>query len=355
MEPEPHFEEVLQPEEIGLIPPLIKEFKFINEIKKENQNEDLNKFILKNIIDKGFLNAENNNKKINDFIERKRLLKKDRIAGEPGRIMLEGFDQAALAPALPTPLMPPPLPIGDRIGELELVDGELTAKQLIAQLAGTTQYLAGWQAILPRDHDVKGRLVQVLDEAPQANEAGDLIYLLCSGLSVELITGYNRFHKDVDLVLLHPDVAKHPILRTTDNVDSQRFWADMRFDPKFLVGTSVETFVPGRGILKRMLPVRSVSPAITMVQKISDAWGRAPREHDILDAKALAYHIIGMPEQQRNQMISIGNVAVSSLRPREAHTTAGRLNALFAKYEAIRLAMGRRDIEPAIKDLARAA
>ena len=122
-----------------------------------------------------------------------------------------------------------------------------------------------------------------LGKEPQRDAQGRVRYLLTSGLAVEVITGVSRYHHDIDLVLF--DRRNGWWTRyITDNVTPDRYWAEMKFDPAYLEETAWEAQFQAGGAERT---VSTVHPAIILVQKLSNAWGRPPRERDIKDVGEL--------------------------------------------------------------------
>lgn len=118
---------------------------------------------------------------------------------------------------------------------------------------------------------------------PQKDEQGRFRYLLTSGLAVEVITGATRYHHDIDLVLF--DYRNAWWTRyVTDNVTPDKYWAQMKFDPAYLEETAWTAKFQANGAERT---VSTVHPAIILVQKLSNAWGRPPRERDTQDVKEL--------------------------------------------------------------------
>lgn len=117
---------------------------------------------------------------------------------------------------------------------------------------------------------------------PQLNR-GSLRYLLTSGLAVELITGVPRFHHDCDLVILDRDTTWW-IQHGTDNVTPENYWAGMIFEDEYLEQTAWRAEIEVDGVKTE---IRTVHPAIILVQKLSNAWGRPPRERDFADVDNL--------------------------------------------------------------------
>lgn len=122
-----------------------------------------------------------------------------------------------------------------------------------------------------------------LGKEPQRDSQGRVRYLLTSGLAVEVVTGATRYHHDIDLVLF--DYRNNWWTRyVTDNVTPDRYWAQMKFDPAYLEETAWTAQFQAGGAERT---VSTVHPAIILVQKLSNAWGRPPRERDIADVRQL--------------------------------------------------------------------
>jgi len=140
--------------------------------------------------------------------------------------------------------------------------------------------------ILPRVEILPGNidaLQRLAESEPQRDEEGNLRYLLTSGLAVEVITGFKRPHHDIDLVI-QDKRGLWWMKYGTDNVTAEQYWAEMIFDPGYLEKTAWTTECGVNGKRKQVL---SVHPAIILVQKLSNAWGRPPRERDVKDVEAL--------------------------------------------------------------------
>lgn len=134
--------------------------------------------------------------------------------------------------------------------------------------------------ILPGTVDV---LAGFMGKEPQRDAQGRVRYLLTSGLAVEVITGATRYHHDIDLVLFDRRNAWWTRY-VTDNVTPDRYWAEMKFDPAYLEETAWTAQFQAVGAERT---VSTVHPAIILVQKLSNAWGRPPRERDITDVGQL--------------------------------------------------------------------
>lgn len=128
-----------------------------------------------------------------------------------------------------------------------------------------------------------GGLAGLVEKYSQTNADGNIRYLVTAGLAVEAITGYSRLHHDTDLVICDPtDDWWKKLL--TDNVTPDKYWADMSFPEGYLEDTAWPATIRVNG---RYLTVLTVHPAILLVQKSSNAWGRQPREKDYKDVAAL--------------------------------------------------------------------
>ena len=130
----------------------------------------------------------------------------------------------------------------------------------------------------------KDELARLLDSQPQRSRGGKLIWLLTSGLAVEVATGIERSHHDLDVVVMDPrNIWRWEILGT-DNVTPGQYWAKMNFDPEYLEKTACKTSF---AIGTTEYIVEIVHPSIIMAQKLSNAFGRNPREKDVIDAKTV--------------------------------------------------------------------
>lgn len=167
------------------------------------------------------------------------------------------------------------------------------------------------------------RLELILEEAPQLDSRGAPQYLLTSGLAVELITGYKRPHHDVDLVIMNPDESQRWEIWGTDNVTPGRYWADMEFEPEFLAETRVVT----RTRKRKSAPfVGCVNPAIMLVQKLSDCFGRAPRQKDQDDAAALRDYLA---DHSSREWLGIAEEALRALPGDQTEKTVKRIEQLL--------------------------
>ena len=127
-------------------------------------------------------------------------------------------------------------------------------------------------------------LVELLEKHPQRNSKGELVWLLTSGMAVEIVTGYEREHHDLDVVVMDSRNYWRWELLGTDNVTPGQYWADMRFDENYLDETSIKVKFDYRGQIHE---VEMVHPVLIMTQKLSNAFDRPPREKDVADAVAV--------------------------------------------------------------------
>jgi len=166
------------------------------------------------------------------------------------------------------------------------------------------------------------QLERILEEEPQRDQDGNLQYLLTSGLAVELTTGYQRPHHDIDLVIMDPaNKGQYWELFGTDNVTPGRYWADMQFEPEYLDETAREVRTRRRG---KSPVVEVVHPGIIMSQKSSDAWGRPPRPRDEADVAAIVTHWKGK-EGYTREWNPIVRRSIDALPVGQRQRTLGRV------------------------------
>ena len=172
------------------------------------------------------------------------------------------------------------------------------------------------------------QLEMLLSQEPQRDRNGRLRYLLTSGLAVELITGFRRDHHDLDLVIMDPSQVGRWRLMGTDNVTPGKYWADMEFDAEELERTAVSVSTRQRG---RGFTVETVHPAIIMVQKSSDAFGRPPRQKDKDDVEAIAtyWH---KKEGYTFGWNDIVRRAIDALPPHQVDKTVERLRRVLQQF-----------------------
>lgn len=164
-------------------------------------------------------------------------------------------------------------------------------------------------------------LSSFMGKEPQWDLQDRFRYLLTSGLAVEAITGAGRYHHDIDLVLF--DFRNNWWTKyATDNVTSDRYWADMKFDPAYLEETAWTAQFQTNGVEQT---VSTVHPAIILVQKLSNAWGRPPRERDLKDVKQLSRYWREVQDSDPS-WLAITEVALAALPPNERARTITRLN-----------------------------
>ncbi|MFH0936753.1 MAG: hypothetical protein V1808_00460 [Candidatus Daviesbacteria bacterium] len=169
-------------------------------------------------------------------------------------------------------------------------------------------------------------LAKFLAKEQQRDMRGHLRYLLTSGLAVEVITGFSRFHHDLDLVILDHNNGWW-LKYIVDKVTADRYWADMKFDSAFLEQTAWTAQFQANG---RMCKVSTVHPAIILVQKLSDAWGRPPRKRDIIDVKELIKFWRESQNSDPNWDCLI-ETAIAALPEKEQPKTKERISAYIPK------------------------
>jgi len=169
-------------------------------------------------------------------------------------------------------------------------------------------------------------LERILQLESQRDNHSQLRYLLTSGLAVELITGFEREHHDLDLVIMDPDNEDYWEIYGTDNVTPGQYWADMRFDPQYLDQTARMAFTR----INKGMPVETVHPGILMVQKSSDAFYRPPRQKDTSDVEALIEY---WKDKDPNPMRwhPVIQTAINALPQRQQKVTYGRLRSMVGR------------------------
>lgn len=169
----------------------------------------------------------------------------------------------------------------------------------------------------------RSELEELIALEPQRDEAGNLRYLVTSGMAVELVTGYQREHHDLDLVIMDPTNIDYWEIYGTDNVTPQRYWADMRFDPSFLQDTARATRTrPREGLVAEV-----VHPAILLVQKSSNAFRRPPRPKDNADVAAIVRHWRER-ENYTRKWNPVVRLSLDALPPSQVDTTLRRIRAV---------------------------
>lgn len=179
-------------------------------------------------------------------------------------------------------------------------------------------------APIPLDARIR-QLETILGIEPQRDASGNLRYLLTSGLAVELITGFQRHHHDLDLVVMDPANQRHYWeVHGTDNVTPGQYWADMSFDADFLAETS-------RSVRTRVtngLEVEAVHPGVIMVQKSSDCFGRPPRAKDAEDVTAIVDHWKNR-ERYTKRWNFVVRTAIDALPARQQERTLERVRRIL--------------------------
>lgn len=187
---------------------------------------------------------------------------------------------------------------------------------------------AGFGSIVK--NGTKSELADLISHFPQRSRRGKLIWLLTSGLAVELTTGYKRHHHDLDIVVMDPNNLWRWEFLGTDNVTPGQYWADMKFDPKILALTALTIPFQESG---RAYKVEAVHPTIIMTQKLSNAFGRKPRDKDILDAISIAKWWEG-PQKGKATWINIVNHSLLALPAEQTKTTETRITQVAEEFPA---------------------
>ena len=173
----------------------------------------------------------------------------------------------------------------------------------------------------PKAKDARFRQLELLlSREPQRNDSGELRYLVTSGFAVEIITGFERDHHDLDLVIMDPSNVEYWELMGTDNVTPGQYWANMKFDASFLERYARKVMIR-KGISTR---VEVVHPAIILVQKSSYAFGRPPRSKDEKDVAAIVRHWREVEGYTRDWNPLIRH-SIDALPPEQADNTVQRI------------------------------
>jgi hypothetical protein len=168
-----------------------------------------------------------------------------------------------------------------------------------------------------------------LKECPQVVE-GRVQYLVSGGFAVEIASREIRSHKDIDIVLL--DAKSGDICWVScrlDVVKPETYFAHMNLDPHVLLESMLHTTTRPED---HGVEVRSVHPALLLVQKSSDFCGKSPRREDFEDAKSLTRLLQRSSNQDKliwNSLVSYGLVALSErVQPRARERLAPVLRYL---------------------------
>ncbi len=180
-----------------------------------------------------------------------------------------------------------------------------------------------------RSDDPLADLEQVLGVVPQHDVAGSLVYLLTSGVSVELLTRFRRPHHDLDVVVMDPEDLELAAWDLWDihTITPNEYWAAMRFEPGFMADTREVAHTRGDN---EGLPVDCVHPAITLIQKLSDYHGLDPRPKDIEDSQALADYL---RRQSINDWKWIADTALDALPLTQVNKTLERFRPIMASIQ----------------------
>ena len=182
----------------------------------------------------------------------------------------------------------------------------------------------------------KEELARLIDKHPQRDKNGNLVWLLTSGMVVDIATGEERPHHDLDVVVMDPKNRHEWELLGTDNVTPGQYWANMRFNPLYLEKTLTTLKF---SLEDRTFRVLTVHPALIMAQKLSNAFGRDPREKDISDAISVA---TWWKKQQRGNAtwINIVNKTIEALPEDQREITESRI--IYVISVVLFLAAGKR-------------
>ncbi len=169
------------------------------------------------------------------------------------------------------------------------------------------------------------QLEQLISNVPQFDETGSLRYLLVAGVAVDLLTGYERDHGDLDFVKMS---REHLIPELRDEgvqalIPSTLLGGSTPLDPAFLAETRV--FVPTRRQPEAPV-VACIHPGILLVQKVAVYHGMKKRPIDHEDTRALKDHLLRLQPQGWPY---IANIALATLRPQARQAAVERLSELF--------------------------
>ena len=112
----------------------------------------------------------------------------------------------------------------------------------------------------------------------------------------------------------------------TDNVTPEKYWANINLATDYLETTAKMAILNHEDPMSKRVEV--VHPAILIVQKSSDAWGRAPREKDEQDVNRLVRYFQEI-ELQQGSWYPILSEAISSLPSSERAKTCSRLPGIL--------------------------
>lgn len=169
----------------------------------------------------------------------------------------------------------------------------------------------------------KEELAELLEKYPQRDSRGRLVWLLTSGMAVELATGFKREHHDLDVVVMDERNFSEWEILGTDNVTPGQYWADMRFNARFLERTAGAASFRVGG---RNYNVEVVHPTIIMTQKLSNAFGRNPRSKDIDDA-AFVIRWWERGQEGNANWIKIVQASLDALPENQQAITENRINS----------------------------
>jgi hypothetical protein len=152
---------------------------------------------------------------------------------------------------------------------------------------------------------------------------GKTRYLVSGGFAVDITTGQTRAHKDIDIVLLSKkDASPQWCSCKLDAVQPETYFGHMNLTSEvFLKSARRLTTRPN----EMGIPVAVVHPAILLVQKSSDFYGKAPRHEDAQDARALADQLKREVTSHRDEWRSLIFQGFSGLEDNVRPKTLSRL------------------------------
>jgi len=123
-----------------------------------------------------------------------------------------------------------------------------------------------------------------LKKCPQVID-GRVRYLVSGGFAAEIASREVRSHKDIDIVLL--DANSSGICWVScklDIVKPDTYFGHMDLDPQIMRASALHTTTRPE---ERGVEVSTVRPALLLVQKSSDFYGKTPRREDLEDSRSL--------------------------------------------------------------------
>jgi len=165
-----------------------------------------------------------------------------------------------------------------------------------------------------------------LKACPQVVD-GRVRYLVSGGFAVEIASREVRTHKDIDIVLLDSGSANiRWISCKLDIVRPETYFGHMELAPRVLLESALHTRTRSN---RRGAKVSIVHPALVLVQKSSDFYGRAPRQQDRDDARSLARLLQRSSNQNKRIWSWLVTHGVNSLPHRIEPKARARLTPLL--------------------------